>query len=265
MRFDVVGSKKGPVVVMLTGSFCPGECLDYLYNRMMDLHIIVVTYNGHYKGSKDYTTRQQEAAEICDYLQTQGIHDIRMIYGQSMGAEVGMELYWQLTAQGIQVRNLFWDGAPMIRLSPAYKAFMRFKFSKMMAMCRNHTADDILNMGLVKNIVGDKKEALRPMVEACCKAAPYLTETSIRNVNECCYTFDYPPLSEEMQHHTTFLYGDNEKAYKTCYKAVIQHYPHANYRIIPGQGHCTWSCMHTDEYIAILRGIIDAPIAESVG
>lgn len=256
MKFDVFGEADQPVIVMLPGSFCQGASMDYLYTRLSGYHIVVVTYNGHHEASKDFTTRQDEATEICTYLKDQGITDIALIYGQSMGAEVGMELYRQLTTQGAKVRHLLWDGAPMIRLSRPYKAFMRFKFSKMLGICRTRSVDDVLNMGMVKKIVGSNAESLRPMVGACCQTAPFLTEGSIRNVTDCCYTFDYPTLNENMQHHTYFLYGDNEKAYKTCYKYVIKAYPKANYRIIPGQGHCTYSCSHTDAYLLWMRELL---------
>lgn len=117
MQFKVLGEKGKPIVVMLTGSFCPGECLDYIYSRMKNYYIIVPTYNGHYKDSNDFTTRENEAREIREYLYGLGIERIHLIYGQSMGAEIGMELYRQLSSEGIIVSNLFFDGAPMIRLS----------------------------------------------------------------------------------------------------------------------------------------------------
>lgn len=79
MQFKVLGEKRNPVVVMLTGSFCPGECLDYLYSRMKNYYIIVPTYNGHYKDSKDFTTRENEAREIREYLHKLGIEQIHMI------------------------------------------------------------------------------------------------------------------------------------------------------------------------------------------
>ena len=62
MKFKVLGEKGNPIVVMLTGSFCPGECLEYIYSRMNHYFIIVPTYNGHYKDSKDFTTREYRAA-----------------------------------------------------------------------------------------------------------------------------------------------------------------------------------------------------------
>ena len=79
MQFKVLGEKGNPVVVMLTGSFCPGECLDYLYLRMKKYHVIVPTYNGHYKDSKDFTTRENEAREIREYLHELGVEQLHIV------------------------------------------------------------------------------------------------------------------------------------------------------------------------------------------
>lgn len=257
MKFQVMGQKGNPVVVMLTGSFCPGECLEYLYSRMDDYYIVVPTYNGHYEGAKDFTTRENEAKEIREYLAQLGIEHIRMIYGQSMGSEVGMELYRQLSTVGIKVDYLFFDGAPMIRLSTLYKAFMRFKFGTMIKMFRDKTIDEVMNMKFLKQFVGDKIESLRPMIESLVKVAPYLTKNSLKNEVECCYTFDYPEVDEEMQKHTYFFYGEDEKAYKTCYKLVKKAYPQANFRVEKGHGHMSYSCECTEAYVAWLREIMN--------
>lgn len=256
MRFDVYGEDSKPVVVMLAGSFCGGQCLDYLYDKLKGYRIIVPTYNGHYEGSKDFTSRAGEASEICERLIGLGILDIQMIYGQSMGAEVGMELYRQVSAAGISVQSLFFDGAPMIKLSPAYKAFMKFKFASMIKMFKGKTADEALKAPIIKKIVGAKAEQLRPMVEGVCQVAPFLSTQSIKNVTECCYTFDYPSLTDDMQTHTTFFYGSEEKAYKTCYNLVHRAYPKANYIIEQGQGHVTYSCEHTDDYLQLIRTVL---------
>ncbi len=257
MKFKVLGKKENPVVIMLTGSFCPGECLDYIYSRMTDYYIIVPTYNGHYKDSKDFTTRQNETIEIREYLHGLGIKQIHMIYGQSMGTEIGMELYRQLSNGGIQVRNLFFDGAPMIRLSQAYKAFMRFKFGTMIKLFRNKSLEEAMNMKFLKKFAGNKINSLKPMIESLVTIAPYLTKNSLKNEVECCYTFDFPKLDETMQQNTYFFYGEDEKAYKTCYKLVQKAYPHANYRIEKGHGHMTYSCEYTDEYVNLLKDIIE--------
>lgn len=212
MQFKVLGEKGNPVVVMLTGSFCPGECLEYIYSRMANYYIIVPTYNGHYKDAKDFTSRENEAREIREYLYRLGIERIHMIYGQSMGAEIGMELYRQLIDEGIKISNLFFDGAPMIRLSRAYKAFMRLKFSTMITMFRDKNIDEALNMKFLKKFAGNKINSLKPMIESLIMIAPYLSDNSLKNEVECCYTFDFPMLDCDMQKNTYFFYGEDEKA-----------------------------------------------------
>ena len=258
MQFKVLGEKGNPVVVMLTGSFCPGECLDYIYSGMNNYYIIVPTYNGHYKDSNDFTSRENEARQIKEYLCGLGVEQIHMIYGQSMGTEIGMELYRQLFDEGIKVSNLFFDGAPMIRLSRVYKAFMRFKFDAMIKLFRDKTIDEAMNMKFLKKFAGKRIDSLKPMLESLVKIAPYLSENSLKNEVECCYTFDFPALDDNMQKNTYFFYGEDEKAYKTCYKLVHKAYPHANYRIEKGHGHMTYSCEYIDEYVNWLKDIIEA-------
>lgn len=255
MKFQVMGEKGNPVVVMLTGSFCPGECLEYLYSKMQEYYVIVPTYNGHYQGAKDFTTRENEAREIRKYLLNLGINHIHMIYGQSMGSEVGMELYRQLKDAEVQVEHLFFDGAPMIRLSAPYKAFMRFKFGVMINMFKDKTIDEAMDMKFLKQFAGDKVSRLQNMIESMVEVAPYLTKASIKNEVECCYTFDFPKMDEDMQEHTHFYYGADEKAYKACYKYVRKAYPRANFYVEEGHGHMTYSCEYTDQYVSRLKSI----------
>ena len=130
MKFHEFGEDSKPVIIMLTGSFCPAEALDYLYKPLSeDYHVIIPDYNGHYKGSCAFTTRQNEAAEILRFVKYRQIPAIALLYGQSMGCEIGIELLHQMLKAGIPVRHAMFDGAPCIRLSVPYKAFMYFKFT----------------------------------------------------------------------------------------------------------------------------------------
>ena len=65
MKFYEYGDQSNPLIIMLTGSFCPAKALDYLYKPLSDdYYIILPEYNGHYKGSKPFTTRQNEPVSI---------------------------------------------------------------------------------------------------------------------------------------------------------------------------------------------------------
>lgn len=256
MKFDVFGKRENPVIIMLTGSFCPSEGLEYLYSQLcQDYYIVVPTYNGLYEGSCDFTTRENEAKEIADYIVNENISTVRMIYGQSMGSEIGAELMHQLLSRDVEVETAFFDGAPMIKLSKLYKAFMYLKFSSMIKIFKDKDIDEAMNMKFLKRFAGDKIESLKPMIESLVKVTPYMSKQTIRNQNECCYTFDFPKFRDEVQKRVYFCYGTDEKAYKSCIKGVRTAYPNANYIIKDGHSHMTYSMEHTDEYLVLLKNI----------
>jgi hypothetical protein len=255
MRFNVFGSEENPVMIMLSGSFCPGESMQYLYDIWKkEFYIIVPEYNGHYQGST-FSTRQNEAKEIVEYVKEHGITRIKMVYGQSMGAEVAIELIHQLLETGIAVDKGFFDGAPCIKLSKAYKAFMYFKFRTLINMLRDKNVDDVMNMKLIKQFTNGDTESLRPMMEPMMAVAPNLTDESIKNETECCYTFDFPRFDESFQRNLYFFYAKEEKAYRTCIKGVIKAYPLANYKVLSGYGHLTYSVRETKKYTKMIQKI----------
>ena len=242
---------------MLPGSFCPAVALEYLYKDLAELfHVITLDYNGHYEGAGTFTTRQNEAGEIREYLKKKGIDSVSMVYGQSMGSEVGMELVSQLHRSGVKVGSCFFDGAPMISLSKPYKRFMYLKFKTMIHMMKDKTIDEVIGWRFLNKFTNGDTESLRPMIESLIQIAPVITDESIRNENECCYTFDYPEMSEEMQSSMYFLYAKDEKACKTCYRLVKKAYPRANFRILEGYGHMTYSVKCQPEYVKLLREIL---------
>lgn len=254
MKLEMYGKPDAPVIVMLPGSFCPGEALDYVRQPLQEEYrIITVTYNGHHEGSKAFGGRKQEAADILQELKSQGISHIAMVYGQSMGAEVGAELIGRLAEAGITYGCAFFDGAPMIRLSAAYKAFMRFKFGMLLRFIRTGSIDKILNMGIVKSIVSGDGDCLRETIIRMKPTAECISKESLRNVVECCYTFDFPLAGQPENSRWFFLYAKDEKACKTCLRNVKKAYGRAAFQLLEGYGHMTYSLRETEAYIALLR------------
>ncbi len=254
MKFHKYGKPNRPVIIMLTGSFCPAAALEYLYGPLSkDYYVVVPEYNGHYEGSPAFTTRKNEAATIVEFIKKHNISSVAMVYGQSMGSEVGLELLRQLTKFGVNVKHAMFDGAPCIRLSKPYKSFMYFKFKTMINMMRDKSVDDVINWKFLNKFTNGDTESLRPMIESLKVISPYLTKKTIRNETECCYTFDFPEFSEEMQKRIHFLYGSGEKAYKTCHKLVEKEYPHAKMTVFDNYAHMTYSAKHTEEYLDMMR------------
>ena len=152
MKFEIIGNLNNPLIMMLTGSFYPSSGLKYLYEKLKDDYCLILPeYNGHYENST-FTTRQNEAKELIEYIQKQNVHTIKMIYGQSMGAEIAIELFKQLEKTNISVEYCFLDGTPCIKLPYLYKKFMYFKFNQILKMMKKKDVDQILNMKLIKKI-----------------------------------------------------------------------------------------------------------------
>lgn len=258
MRFNKFGNENNPTIVMLSGSFVPGKSMENIYNRLKEnYYIIVPDYNGHYKNSGTFTTRSNEAEEIKNFLMNCGIRNIDLIYGQSMGCEIGMELLRQLLDENISVSKAWFDGAPYIKLSFLYKKFMYLKFKTMINMFRNKTIDEVMDWKFFKKFAGDKTEQLRPMIETIMLSAPYLTNELIKKETECCYTFDFPKMNEAMQKNICFFYGEDEKAYKTCMRGVNRAYPESLKIIKKNQGHLTYACEYTLEYIDMIKNFLN--------
>lgn len=254
MKFDCFGEKSNPCIVMLAGSFCPGACMEYLYTTLCsDFYIIVPTYNGHYEGGRDFTTRQNEAAEIKQYLIRSGFTNVKMIYGQSMGAEIGMELIAQLSSAGIGFGCAFFDGGPFVTFSKAYKTFMYFKFRSLIQIVRKKSVDDLLQWKFLNQFTNGDTESLRSMVESVAAAAPYLSDKSLKNEVECCYTFDFPVMDKTAQNKLYFFYAREEKAFKICFRFVKKAYPDAHFKVVKGYGHLTYSVRNTDQYVGWLK------------
>ena len=76
-----------------------------------EFHILAVDYNGQYAGSEmPFTSRRGEAEEIIRYLREYAISSVALVYGQSMGGEMGMELISQMQKGGIAIGAAFFDG-----------------------------------------------------------------------------------------------------------------------------------------------------------
>ena len=256
MRFNYYGDKNKPCIIMLAGSFCPGECMEYIYSKLCDdFYIIVPTYNGHYENSGDFTARQNEAAEVKQCLIEKNISDVKMIYGQSMGAEIGMELISQLGSAGIGFDCAFFDGGPFITLSKAYKTFMYFKFRSLINIVRKKSVDELLKWKFLNQFTNGDTASLRSMIESVAAIAPYLSDKSLKNEVECCYTFDFPTMDNNTQNKLFFFYAREEKAFTTCFRFVKKAYPNAHFKVIKGYGHLTYSVRNTDKYVGWLKRI----------
>lgn len=115
---------------------------------------------------------------------------------------------------------------------PIFKTF----FNRM----KNKRLEEVLRSKMIKKISGKDHESIRPIIEPYALSSRFITNTTIKNEVECCYTFAFPKSNENQQKKMFFFYEIDEKAYRRCFKKVKQAYPLANYTLKEGYGHLTY-------------------------
>ena len=93
-------------------------------------------------------------------------------------------------------------------------------------------------------------------IKGLADAAPYMSDESINNESDACYTFDYPSVPIEEQKKYIFIWSKNEPAFKS-YKNVKKYYPYAKYSS-PGElGHCGFISRQPERYARFLNKLAE--------
>ncbi len=132
MRVQTIGNLNDPLIIMLPGTFCPSISLKYVYEKLSDAYQILLPENNGHDENSTFTSRKKDVRVIVAYIQKENIKNIKMIYGQSMGAKIGIELYQQLLEKQITIESCFFDGASCTKLPwlnrkvmyPIFKTFL---------------------------------------------------------------------------------------------------------------------------------------------
>lgn len=257
MIFETLGEKKNPAVLIIHGMFCSAKAVKLWAEPLKnDFYIIIPTLNGHYADAPDYISKQNEAAEILLYLKQHGITELALLHGTSMGAEVAFEVCRQST---ITIKKCFFDGGPFFHFNPLFRKFMLKKWRAMASVLNSDdpesAAEKLLNSSMIKWMSGNKPEKYRTTLFSMIDKNRKFTEATLHNVNETCYTFEFPEISEEMQKTFFFLYSDNEPAHMSK-KNMLKHYPNAEFKDMHNLGHCGFQMSKPNEYAEFIRDFI---------
>ena len=250
MRFHPYGEEQKPVIIMLPGSFCNADTMANIITKLeSEFRILAVDYNGQYAGSeRPFTSRSGEAAEILLYLREHAISSVALIYGQSMGGEMGMELLSQLKKNGITVGAAFFDGGPFLRFPKAVSKLLGNKFKTIVGNLRGKTLEEALQEPTIVKFSGGKPERYSNMLGPICQNVDYMSDETLEREADACVTFDYPAMDREFQKHLTFFYSKEESAWRLCHRKLQKAYPFANYKLVSGYGHVGYPGEHLEEY-----------------
>ncbi len=123
MQFSELGAPDKQAIVMLPPMMCSNAVhLPVAQLLAQDFRVVLPTYDGHCLDGSRYTSKLDQCAKIRSYLDDQGIEDVALVQGSSMGAEIALELLHERP----QIRNGFFDGGPFFH----FPGFVRHRFDK---------------------------------------------------------------------------------------------------------------------------------------
>lgn len=250
MRIHTYGEENGQVMIMLPGSFCNADTMANIIEKQKEeFRVLAVDYNGQYAGSsRAFTSRADEAEEIVCYLQEQSFSSVSLVYGQSMGCEIGMELISQLRKNSIPVGAAFFDGGPFLHFPKAVSKLLGKKFKTIVGNLRGKTLEEALHEPTIVKFSGGKPERYSNMLGPICQNAIYMTDETLEREADACVTFDYPEMDREFQKHLFFFYSKEESAWRFCRRKLQKSYPDASYKLVSGYGHVGYPGEHLEEY-----------------
>ena len=257
MKIHTYGIEHAPLIIMLPGSFCNADTMEDIITRLeTEFHILAVDYSGQYPGSeKPFTSRSGEAAEIVRHLSEHSLSSVALVYGQSMGGEIGLELLSQLKKNNIAVGAAFFDGGPFLRFPKAVSKLLGSKFRSIIGNLRGKTLEESLREPTIVKFSGGKPERYSSMLGPICRNAMYMSDETLEREADACVTFDYPGVDRDFQKNLYFFYSREESAWRFCHRKLQKAYPHAQYKLVSGYGHVGYPGEHPDEYCGWLSSL----------
>lgn len=250
MQFEIWGGSELPKILLIHPMYMDPSCYAGLSGKLDGYCTILPTLDGHGTDGCVFHSIAEEADRILAYLRQNGIGELAVVSGFSLGGMVAFELFRR---RAVKIHRLFLDGAPFIRLpAPVGKGmealFLRF----------THRIQRLPEKpGALERDFPHHAEKIR---EVCGR----MTDESIRNLAKACYGYRLPAaLPTARDESIVFLYGTAETARKAM--PHLRRYANAHFVTAPGMHHGQMLAERPTEYTALLLGQVGNKAAPTAG
>ena len=259
MKIDTLGNEKNPVILMIPGMFCTSEMTSKIGKYFeKDYYVILPTLDGHHKEETKYYSKQEDARKMIQWLHEHNIHEICLLQGTSMGAEVALEIAKELD---IPVQHYLYDGGPFFYFPRFFRAIMAKKFMILInkaSRCQSveQAEETLLNDPFIKKLGGDSLDSYKGLLKGFALIGQWIDSKSVKNISDTCYKCELPDLKEDILLKTTFLFSENEPA-RMSEKRLKKKYPNAHYYIAKGYGHGGFQIQNPEGYVEYIKKLIE--------
>ena len=259
MQFMTLGNKNAPAVILIHGMLMSGEAPLAFGKYLADeYYVICPTLDGHADDGSELDSAEQEGRNIADYLQENGISEIALIQGSSMGAEVALAVRKECGRRGLNVGHCFFDGGPFFDFHPIKRFFMTLVFRRLTRIFENdpeQAQEKLRKNSFVKFVMKDKMEEMKPIIDQMAERRHKFTSRSVKGMVKTCYNCILPEFTEEEQKSFVFLFSVDEPA-RQSKPRLKKAYRYAKYRDIRGFSHCGLQFKRPEEYAGMLKKVI---------
>ena len=231
------GSRGDPVIILLAPMMVSGTDICDLMRPYFkgEYHIIAPDQGGHGKAGS-YVSADAEYAALRSFLKENGIRDIALVYGASLGVAVAYRLFLD---PEFTVQKAWFDGVALCGNARFAEWFMKKLFrSRKKKLAKSHVE---ASPSLVKMYGYDFAKMMTKNFER-------ITLQDIDAICRACCHYDLRKLTAEEQAKLHLDFGEKDFDWKYSKKTIPVYMPNAELVIRSGRAHCGYMAAEPKAY-----------------
>lgn len=245
MYINEYGNPDFPKIILLAPMMVSGENIYQLMSPYFkDEYCFIAPDQGGHGKVGAYISADAEYRELKGYLLEKGYHDIKLVYGASLGVAIAYRLYLD---PDFNMEKAWFDGVALNKKSGFAEWFMRrmFRQRKRKPAKTHAEASEIL----VKIYGYDFAKIMTKNFER-------ITPEDIDTICYACCHYDLKSFTAKQQKNLHLEYGETDPDYKLSRKAIRNYLLNVTPVIRKGYSHCGYMAAHREEYVSEMERFI---------
>ena len=245
MQFETFGDKHNPAILFFHAMGVTGASSEPVAQHLQSRYFCILPTSTVYCAGQTYHSKADEIRQIEQFLQKQGVTQLKLVAASSIGADLAAAF---LAQTQFPVEHAFFDGGQFAQIGKAARCIMTpFLYLAIKSLYWSKG-------GTLKKILWCDDDSIKPYFIA---AGKNLTYTNLRRqILDSLEDKPFPALSEELQKHLYFEFGSIEDHFKYR-QAVIEAYPCGNYPIFEGYDHMQYQIRDPKGFAEMLAFIAE--------
>ncbi len=229
MRFLEYGNQNNKAIILIHGySISWKMWLPQIDFFSKDYYVIVPILDGHdLKNSSTFTTVEQAATDIIDYVKGVYGEEIYALCGASLGATIGIDI---LAKNQLKINKAIIDAGPVV---PMNKLMLYLSIKIRLRQINSMKKGDKRMHNMLNRSFYSKE-----LVEEILKIGANMTEENCRNIHLSVYNYSLPSSLKTVKTDLAYWYGSKEAWFGKKYaKAISKTLPKAEIKVFQGLNH----------------------------